>query len=453
MTGPQPSAGGYRRVHRLSPLLRVWATVLTLIALAVFNFSGQLFNWLTSEDVGWGQALWGIAGVVAALGLVFGVSQLWWSRTGFRVGAEELEFKRGVLTNQVRTARYDRIQAVDVVEPLAPRVFGLAAVRVEVAGGINAAIEIAYLPHGEAEDLRAEILARIAAKGGDTALADELAEDAPAPERNYLVSPIPIGRSLAAAALQFSTVFTLLSATAPLWTGISLAAVVPVLVGFIPLIWRTIDQSWRFNATRADGVFHLTYGLANRRRQAVPETRIHALQLKQPLLWRPFGWWTVSITTAGYASERSNATGTAKLLPVGTWEQAVAVVGAVGPLTADQLTDTAAAQYVTPRRARWVSPVDWRWQTATVRGGVAVTTFGRLTRRYQMVTAAHIQELTLKQGPLQRALHIADVRFDLVPGPVRMTARDLDEAAARQLVDTLRSRELPPLSADPAAVP
>ena len=160
----------------------------------------------------------------------------------------------------------------------------------------------------------------------------------------------------------------------------------------------------RFNATRADGVFHLTYGLANRRRQAVPEHRIHALQLKQPLLWRPFGWWTVSVTTAGYASERSNATGTSKLLPVGTWEQAVAVVDAVGPLTAAQLTDLSAADYVTPRRARWVSPIDWRQQTATVRGGVAVTTFGRLTRRFHMVTVPHIQELTMKQGPLQLSL-------------------------------------------------
>ncbi|QYH20199.1 PH domain-containing protein [Corynebacterium aquatimens] len=442
----------YRRVHRISPLLRVWGAALTLVALAVFNFAGPLYAWFLDEQVGWMQVLWAVGGIVLAVLVIFGASQLWWSRTGFRVGPEELEFKRGVLTNQVRTARYDRIQAVDVVEPLAARIFGLAAVRVEVAGGINAAIEIAYLSREEAEALREEILGRIAAKAPEGGLAQEL-QERETPEHDYLVPPIPMSRSLAAAALQFSTLFTVVSATAPLWTDVSLAAVVPVLVGFIPIIWRTIDQSWRFNATRADGVFQLTYGLANRRRQAVPEHRIHALQLKQPLLWRPFGWWTVSVTTAGYASERSNATGTSKLLPVGTWEQAVAVVDAVGPLTAAQLTDLAAADYVTPRRARWVSPIDWRQQTATVRGGVAVTTFGRLTRRFHMVTVPHIQELTMKQGPLQRALKIADVRFDLVPGPVKMTARDVDEGAARVLVDTLRARELPPLSADPAPVP
>ena len=37
----------------------------------------------------------------------------------------------------------------------------------------------------------------------------------------------------------------------------------------------------------------------------------------------------MSITSAGFGAEASAATGTAKLLPVGTYEEAVAVVGAV----------------------------------------------------------------------------------------------------------------------------
>ena len=445
----------YRRVHRLSPVLQVWTTLLALLAILVFNFAAPLWRWLGDENYSARQLLWPIAAVVVALVVVVGVSQLWWSKTGFRVGAEEIEHKRGVLHNQVRTARYDRIQAVDIVEPLAPRLFGLAAVRIEVAGGVNAAVNIAYLPREEAEELRGEILARIATKGPSAPMAEEAAEEltsgehasssAGPPRKNYLVPPIPIGRSMVATVFQLSTIATVAASLVPLLTDLTLAAIVPILVGFVPLIWRTIDQSWRFNASFDGDVFKLRYGLANRRRQAVPHERIHAVQLKQPLLWRPFGWWTVSITSAGFGAEASAATGTAKLLPVGTYEEAVAVVGAVGPLSADALTDLSRADYASPRRARWVSPLDWKRQTATVRDGVALTSFGRLTRRYQMVKAPHIQELSFEQGPLERKLGLASVRFDLVPGLVKMTARDLDDADARALLEALRARRLPPI--------
>ena len=74
-------------------------------------------------------------------------------------------------------------------------------------------------------------------------------------------------------------------------------------------------------------------------------------------------------------------------------------------------------------------------------------TFGRLTRRFQVVKIPHIQELTFKQGPLQRRLGLAHVRFDLVPGAVRMTARDVEDTQARSLVDALRTRTLPALEA------
>ena len=80
-----------------------------------------------------------------------------------------------------------------------------------------------------------------------------------------------------------------------------------------------------------------------------------------------------------------------------------------------------------------------------MRDGVALTSFGRLTRRYQMVKAPHIQELSFEQGPLERKLGLASVRFDLVPGLVKMTARDLDDADARALLEALRARRLPPI--------
>ncbi|WP_175935568.1 PH domain-containing protein [Corynebacterium sp. Marseille-P4321] len=436
---------GYRKVHRLSPILRVWAFVLGLATLAAFNFTLPIYNWLREENVGLNQAAWVLGGFVLFLFVAFGLSQLWWARTGFIVGEEEVETRRGVLTNQVRSARYDRIQAVDVVEPFAPRLFGLAAVRIEVAGAASAGLDISYLPREEADEVRAQILRRIGQEGGATQLADSAPD-----EGDSLVPPIPISRSLVATTAQMSTLFTLAWSTVPLWTDLTAAAIVPVVIGFFPRIWGTIDSSWRFNSKKDGEVYHLNYGLANRRRQAVPRGRIHAVQLRQPMFWRFFGWWTVSVTVAGYGSERNKTTGTSKLLPVGTWEQAKRVVDAVGPLTAEELTDLEHATYRSPRRARWVSPIDWRRQTVTLRPDLDVVhlTVGRLGRWYQAVEIPHIQEISYLRTPTQRPLDLATVDLELVPGAFKMSCRDMDTGEALQLVDKLRARELPPLQAD-----
>ena len=443
------AASEYRRVHRLTPLLRVWATLLALLTIAVFNFTMPLVNWLQDEGIGIMDVGVAVGVFVVGLLVVFIISELWWAKIGFRVGEEDIELTRGVLTTKVRTARYDRIQAVDVIEPFAPRLFGLAAVRVEAAGGNNSAIEIAYLPRAEADELRAEILQAIAARPGAAASALTPTEQDVEPA-NTLVPPIPIGRSLLAAAFQLSTIITVVSSVVPLFTDLSITAAVPILVGFVPQIWRTIDHSWRFTSVLDDAtsgsngaVINMTYGLANRRHQAVPLHRIHAVQLRQPLLWRMFGWWTVSVTVAGYGSERNKATGTSKLLPVGTLEQAMQVIDAIAPLSGEAMRDMSRAQLRSPLSARWVSPVDWRRQTVALYPEVTVVTFGRLSQRYQMVENAHIQELSFKQGLLQRRLGLAHVRFDLVPGAVKMVARDMRAGEGRWIVDTLRTRTLP----------
>ena len=125
------------------------------------------------------------------------------------------------------------------------------------------------------------------------------------------------------------------------------------------------------------------------------------------------------------------------------------VIDAIAPLSGEAIRDMSRAQLRSPGVARWVSPVDWRRQTVTLYPEVTVVTFGRLSKRYQMVENTHIQEISFKQGPLQHMLGLAHVRFDLVPGAVKMAARDLRAGEARWLVDTLRTRTLPPMATEP----
>lgn len=336
----------FRRVHRLTPLLRLWSVILALIAAFALNVNlaalRDIFAFITGEHRG--EALrdtaLALAGFIAVCAVVWLVSGLWWRRMGYRLGAEELSLRRGLLSVQLRTARYDRTQAVDVVEPVIARLFRLAAVRVETAGGQSSVIEIAYLKKSDAEALRDDILARV--HGAPISQTETPAEE-PA-----LVPEIPIARSLIAAALRTSTLFLVGFLILVVVTRLPLSTALPILVGALPNAWNVLDSSWRYTA-RTDGeVLNITYGLADRRRQSIRLDRIHAVQITQPFLWRPLGWYEVRVSVAGYgASASGKASGSTRILPVGTLTQARKF------LPAD-----AAPTYASPARAKWVSPLD-----------------------------------------------------------------------------------------------
>lgn len=425
----------FRRVHRLTPLLRLWSVILALIAAFALNVNlaalRDIFAFITGEHRG--EALrdtaLALSGFIAVCAVVWLVSGLWWRRMGYRLGAEELSLRRGLLSVQLRTARYDRTQAVDVVEPVIARLFRLAAVRVETAGGQSSVIEIAYLKKADAEALRDDILARVhGAPISQTGTpAAELAEE-PA-----LVPEIPIARSLIAAALRTSTLFLVGFLIVVVVTRLPLSTALPILVGALPNAWNVLDSSWRYTA-RTDGeVLNITYGLADRRRQSIRLDRIHAVQITQPFLWRPLGWYEVRVSVAGYgASASGKASGSTRILPVGTLAQARQF------LPAD-----AAPTYASPARAKWVSPLDYRQQTVALTGDYVIVRNGRLNRRVKAIHTSHIQELTYRRGPISQALGLATVGLDLVQGPVRMDARNLTLADAAALLARLRSRQLP----------
>lgn len=429
----------FRRVHRLTPLLRLWSVILALIAAFALNVNlaalRDIFAFITGEHRG--EALrdtaLALAGFIAVCAVVWLVSGLWWRRMGYRLGAEELSLRRGLLSVQLRTARYDRTQAVDVVEPVIARLFRLAAVRVETAGGQSSVIEIAYLKKADAEALRDDILARV--HGAPISQTETPAEESAAElaEEPALVPEIPIARSLIAAALRTSTLFLVGFLIVVVVTRLPLSTALPILVGALPNAWNVLDSSWRYTA-RTDGeVLNITYGLADRRRQSIRLDRIHAVQITQPFLWRPLGWYEVRVSVAGYgASASGKASGSTRILPVGTLAQAQHF------LPAD-----AAPTYASPARAKWVSPLDYRQQTVALNGDYVIVRNGRLNRRIKAIHTSHIQELTYRRGPISQALDLATVDLDLVQGPVRMAARNLTLADAAALLARLRSRQLP----------
>ncbi|MGP9725236.1 PH domain-containing protein [Corynebacterium sp. AOP40-9SA-29] len=491
---PAGAQDRWRRVHPLSPLLRMWAVLVGIAAVLLAQQAetlGRLRDLLA--DTSLPTALVVLVAVVAVPVVFFigwVVSLPWWRATGYRITEEEIAVRRGVLSRQLRTARFDRVQAVDVVEPLAPRLFRLAGVRVETAGGSDSSVNVEYLPRADAETLRADLLHLV---NGTPDGADESPErhDGPIPATASAAGPagagedaarivvptIPIFRSVVAAALSGSSLLVVIGVVVSIATPAGAAVLLPALAGAVPWFWGVLNASWRFTAKLDGDILGITFGLSERRRQSIPLDRVHAVEVSQPLVWRLLGWWKVRVDVAGYGNGEGSKGSTTTVLPVGELPVALHVLELLSPLSPPEITGVAHPQgradeldgaqdaasgtglrtYLSPPAARWVSPVDRTRQSVTLvtdpssdpslhgeaQLRAVVSHRGRLRRVVSVISPAHIQELTLRSGPVQKVLGLAGVRFDLVPGPVMMAGRDLTVVDATDLVSRLRARSLP----------
>jgi putative membrane protein len=163
-TTPEPPVDDrrWRRVHPVTPLVRAWAAVVALL----FILGNQAIDSIgvAGEVAGQVARYWwvGLLAFVLFLGVVVGFTVLAWRMTTYAVDDDAAHLRQGILFRQQRHARLDRLQAVDVRQPLVARLFGLAELSLEVAGGSDSAVKIGFLRLDDANQLRAEILARAA---------------------------------------------------------------------------------------------------------------------------------------------------------------------------------------------------------------------------------------------------------------------------------------------------
>lgn len=449
-------ADGYTRVHRFTPLLRFWSLILALVAVLAVNVNASMVSDVLSYvqgghlgEVGRGTLL-GIGAFVLVCTVIWLVSGIWWRKLGYKLTEDEIALRHGVISTSFRSARYERIQAVEVVESIIARLLGLAAVRVETAGGTSSVIKIEYLTKATAEELRAELLRRT-----NKGPASEPAPETPA----ALIPEIPILRTIAAEALRLPTLVTALVIGGLLFLPGMWTALLPIIVGFVGRVWSLVDSSWTFTALHdaPANALNVSYGLADRRRQTIRISRIHGVRVSQPFLWRRFGWYEVHVSVAGYGAKGGGKqSGSTRILPVGTREQALELLELISDLDRAQIEDFARPEgrtqptYTSPRRATWISPIDRKQQSVTLVESpqpVTIVHRGRINRRVMVIGTPHIQELTLKVGPLGHLAGVRTVRFDLVAGPVKMAGQDLTPADASALLTRLRSRRLPAMEA------
>lgn len=464
--------GEWHRLHPATPLLKGGIALIAILGVIVVNLRDVLINivigggpgdeydpfvWIIEHD----YAGLIILAIIVGLLLFIGGFYVSWRMHTFRITDEQVEVRSGILFRTNRRGRLDRIQGINIVRPFLARLVGAARLEISVAGQ-DANVQLAYLGSAAADELRREILLLASGTAPETTasirpegaystrlvndlLAPELPADAAPPES---VVQMHLGRLIGSLVLSGFTVF-LLAAIAGFIVVTTLTgelfflfAFVPGIIGMGSYYISKFTKSLRYSiASTPDGI-RVGFGLLSTSNETLPPGRIHAVEVTQPLLWRPAGWWEIKINRASHSSAQG-AAGQANttILPVGNLADVRKVLELVLPGLIDPESIALLERGLTskggddgfinsPPRARVIRWFSVRRNGFAIVPGAVLLRRGAVWRTLVVVPAARMQSVALHQGPILRRLRLAGLRLHTVAGPVIPYLGAIDAEAA-----------------------
>ncbi|HIW61842.1 MAG TPA: PH domain-containing protein [Candidatus Stackebrandtia excrementipullorum] len=415
-----------QRLHPLSPVLHGIKTLWLIIA--ALSWQGFARFGLTVGGV--------IVLCAGVLGMFWAV--LTWYYTGYQVTDGQLRIAKGVLVRSHRTIPLERLQSIELRQPLLARACGLAELRMEVVGGSGTEAPLAFLPLSQAERLRVDLLALSTSLGADINTSTERERTPDVPIEPAAVVHVTPRRLVVSQLLTPDVLIVPIAAAVTLglflWqpdmTFYGIAGLVTATVGILlrPVSKAMSNYDFAMRDT-ADGL-RITRGLTERRSQTLPPSRVTAVAIRWPFMWRRLGWVNARVANAGFTGQGGEETlNGSTILPVGTPSEALRVAR-----SALQDRDMGAVTLLpAPRRASWCSPLGRPALGVAVTEDLFVCRSGRITPQLVAVPRERIQSLRVVQGRLQRILGLATLHVDVAGGiaiPTRAEHRDASEALA-----------------------
>ncbi|MDR0488814.1 MAG: PH domain-containing protein [Propionibacteriaceae bacterium] len=428
----------WQRLHPLTPWLRGW---LVIVAIIGFMINSMRDNFREALEFGRATGIWAI--VLAVLGIVAIATTynfIWWRMARFRVGSESVELNTGIISRRHRSLRLDQLEAIDIVRPVVARIFGLAELKLESAGGLDSHLSLAYLTATHAEAVRAEILSR------KTISSTPAHQD---PTENAHLFQVPPSWTIQSYLRTWEPWFTLAAIIATIafslyfetWTG--LIGLLPFFYGLVRVFWKHVITEMGFTGyVHPDGV-HLTHGLLTRVNQSIPANRIQAVRLRQRLWWRKPNWWRIDLNVAGYGLQAETRTllvpvadptmaslAVASIMPEATKPEVWEVIDAVmhGAISGPGFVKSSP-------KARLFDPVAWQHQGYTSTPYALIIRNGRFTRRVTIVPHNRIQGINVSAGLLQRRRELASVVLYSTQGPIAPYLPHLDNSDVQDLLN------------------
>lgn len=492
------SDGEWHRMHPLSPLLRGGLTLIVIIGILVANLRDRIIAFFLPENFRWdeedpvdfvlenGIAIQAI--VVVVVGLVVLLAIFWtaWRFHTFRITGDEVEVRSGVLFRTHRRAPLDRVQGVNLTRPALARLVGLAKLEV-VGAGLDANVKLEYLSTRNAETVRGDILrlasghrakdaaARPAAANGRLSsrvsaglseIVDGVDDDGTEPES---IVRVPMSRLILAGLLSGSTIWFVAIVIAvivglvlqPVWIIPALGASIPAAIGFGTYAIRQFIKTVRYSIAPSSAGVRITFGLLTTVTETLPPGRVHAVDVRQPLLWRWGGWYRIRVNKlSGRSASDASAAQMGDVLPIGTQadvervlrlllpsipiDAALLDAGLHGPRDGD-------GYLTSPARARVIDPLTWRRNGILVLPQAVLMRTGRLWPKLTILPLARLQSVRISQGPLARRLGLAALTGHTVMGPVAGTIESLDHEQAYAQWNAITAAAVAEASAESAS--
>jgi len=486
--------GGERRLHPWSWLFVLIQQLKSFaLPLLVLLFTGRGNSW----------ELWGLAGG----GVLVLVSLLQYFFYRFRVEADGIVIRSGVFQKSHRHIPYQRVHNVALHQSLLHRVFGVAEVRLESAGGMKPEAEMRVLSLDDAHAL--EELVR--AQGAD---APSTGEDGAttAPESRVLLSMstaevIKLGLISNRGVIAVAAAFGLLAQADLLdvlvepwardavdwgrnqhldWIGWLIGAALLLLFFVVAMrllsVALALLQFHGFTLTEQGRRLSAQRGLLTRLRANMPRSRIQAWSLREGLLYRWFGRQGLRVDSASIdtANDQRSLRDLAPLaapaamealiqhlLPVGHWPMrawrrlhhrawrrqftfpallSLALAAAMTWLNGlVGLAVLVLLPVLLVRAIVWARHAGWSEEE-----GVIAVREGWLDKRWRFAEVRKIQSLSLVQSPIDRYHGMATLLMDTVGAspfdpPLRIRYLPVEEAMALrdQLAATMDAPAIP----------
>lgn len=246
-----------------------------------------------------------------------------WRKTSYRVLADRVELRKGILVRSNRVLSRHRIRGVDITAPLLLRAFGLVHVKLgtgEQTSVGESSLVLHPVTRAEADDLRTVLLHRGTATARPAAPADgALATFQPSWVRFAPMSFVTptLGLAFFGVILQVAEWFGLragvLSWSLDLLRDLALPlAVLAVLVagtavGVVGSMALFTEMWWQFRLERErSGTLRVRRGLLTTRSISLEERRLRGVELVEPLGNRLVGAARIDAVATGLVRQRSN---------------------------------------------------------------------------------------------------------------------------------------------------
>lgn len=466
-----------RHLHPAAAIILSFRTVrqfiFPFVVVAVTQFGERGLKWFLVAG-----------GVLLGFAVVWGV--LAWRRFTYRVEEGELRIEYGVIIRNRRFIPQERIQSIDLIEPLLHRVFRVVNVRVETAGGGAPEGLLVAVSRADAEALRAALMVRpVAAEEQDEEKVDESRCLRRMTRQELFIAGATSGSvgivfSLAGGAFSFIEtalptfdLFGMIDRAIAPWLA-QFAVSMVVLVGVMVLIafviaWMvavigTVFTYAGFSVKRVDDDLIIERGLIERRRSTIPLSRIQAIRIVEGVLRQPLGFVTLHVESAGYGELDGEST---VLFPLMKWEEVEPFLQQAAPEFAAEVKGLKRL----PRRARrrfvirstvpaliiagmvsvFVFPVglflfgilplaglygllryrDSGWRLS---GETLLLRTRTISRTTAIVTRRRVQSCDLARSYFQRRKRLATFRVSVASGAI-FSMIDLDQATGTALYD------------------